>query len=266
MAISIEIAGRHDAPSRYAGRPEAAQIVPAQEDIALRAAHIPRRCLSRRIVLPHEIRMTVDVEVLRGRSRRQHERREGQIECPTWNVTGTSPSREIRPRIKEQVSSGIRVSGRPRVCVARAGRLQDDRELTPGREEDGSGKKEVPEHGSRGKGRQERAGDGIGGEDHAVRHATGNSLNLENQIPAATRDGKAHAREKPCHPCRDHLRQLVRSGVDAANLRAASRNRRLLLITLTLMRRDREQRGSRGLLSVRVGDHDVVAAETGADG
>ena len=63
MAINVEVARAHDLPTGHTDRPHIAQPVPAEEHIPLRAAHIPDGDLTGRVVLPHEIRMAVRVEI-----------------------------------------------------------------------------------------------------------------------------------------------------------------------------------------------------------
>src|SRR5260221_256553 len=111
MAIDVEVASAHDLRPHDADRAQIAEPTSAEAHTTPRAAHIPGRCLTRRVVLPHEIGMTVDVEVLGIKSRGQHERAEGQIERPTWKVAVTNPSWGIRQRIEEQIPSRVRVSG-----------------------------------------------------------------------------------------------------------------------------------------------------------
>src|SRR5437867_272635 len=111
MPINVEVARAHDLPSGHADRAHVPPPVPAEEHSPLPAAHIPGSDLTCRVVLPHEIGMTVDVEVLGIKSRGQHERAEGQIERPTWKVAVTNPSWGIRQRIEEQIPSRVRVSG-----------------------------------------------------------------------------------------------------------------------------------------------------------
>src|SRR5213075_3198172 len=63
MAISVEVSRTDHSPSRHARRPKVAEIISAQEDVSLSAAHVPNGGLPRQVVLPHEIRMAISVEV-----------------------------------------------------------------------------------------------------------------------------------------------------------------------------------------------------------